>query len=146
MVAPMLQLKRLCLVSQVPKAYFIALICASINVNFITTGDLAMAEIDDTSFSSILSRNRLNNLQELKVSKSSHLTYLTAYNLIENCPNLRRLGMLEFWENVTELDLERLRKMIRDENYDVDTGGGHNTSANALSTYWSRQSQSLQSS
>ena len=142
----MLLLQRLCIVSQIPKAYFIALVSASINVNFITIGDLAMSDIDDYGFSSILFHNRLQELQELKVSKTKNLSMISAYNLIENCPNLRRIGMLEFWEKITLEELQKLRTFIRERNLDVDTGEGHNTRANALSTYWSRQSQSLQSS
>ena len=101
---------------------------------------------DDYIFSTILSRNRLQELQELKISKTKSLSSMSAYTLIENCPNIRRLGMLEFWGKILPEDLQRLRKFIRERNLDVDTGEGHNIRANTLSTYWSKQSQSLQSS
>ena len=101
MVSPMLELSRLCLVSQIPRPYLVALISASLNVKSITIGDLAMSEVDDHCFHTIIERNKFEYLQDLKVSRAKYLTILLAYSIVECCPNIRRLGVLEFWDKVT---------------------------------------------
>ena len=81
--------------------YIIPLISMAINVRFLNTG--TMTAIDDSCIESIFHHNRLQKLEELRISKSSGLSITVAYQLIHQCPYLRSIRTLESWSSVSEL-------------------------------------------
>ena len=70
------------------------------NVKFITIGSLI--DISDNSLEEILAHNKLNKLQELKISKGSGLTIKSLYSLLEECPSLVSIKGIEYWEGVSK--------------------------------------------
>ena len=80
--------------------YLIILIGAALNAKFITIGSLI--DMNDNSLEEILAHNKLNKLQELKISKGSGLTIKSLYSLLEDCPNLVSIKGIEFWEGVSK--------------------------------------------
>ena len=80
--------------------YLVILIGAALNVKFITIGSLI--DMNDNSLEEILAHNKLNKLQELKISKGSGLTIKSLYSLLEDCPNLVSIKGIEYWEGVSK--------------------------------------------
>ena len=74
------------------------LIGAALNVRYLTTG--SSIEINDSSLEELRSINQLSKLEELKVSKSRGLTIRSVYTLLEDCPNLKSIKGIEYWESV----------------------------------------------
>ena len=70
------------------------------NVKFITIGSLI--DMSDNSLEEILAHNKLNKLQELKISKGSGLTIKSLYSLLEECPSLVSIKGIEYWEGVSK--------------------------------------------
>ena len=78
----------------------IILIGAALNVKFITIGSLI--DMSDNSLEEILAHNKLNKLQELKISKGSGLTIKSLHSLLEDCPSLVSIKGIEYWEGVNK--------------------------------------------
>ena len=70
------------------------------NVKFITIGSLI--DMNDNSLEEILAHNKLNKLQELKISKGRGLTIKSLYSLLEDCPDLVSIKGIEYWEGVSK--------------------------------------------
>ena len=102
MMTPMLQLSRLALVSEALPVYIIALISSAINVRFLNTGTMLTTYLDDSCFEAIFQHNKLQNLEEIRVLRSSHLSVQFPYYLIHNCPKLKSIKTLESWSGISE--------------------------------------------
>ena len=102
MMTPMLQLSRLALVSEALPVYIIALISSAINVRFLNTGTMLTTYLDDSCFEAIFQHNKLQNLEEIRVLRSSHLSVQLPYYLIHNCPKLKSIKTLESWSGISE--------------------------------------------
>ena len=76
------------------------LIGAALNVRYLTTG--SSIEINDSSLEDLRSINQLSKLEELKISKSRDLTIKSVYTLLEDCPQLKSIKGIEYWEGVNK--------------------------------------------
>ena len=78
----------------------IDLVGAALNVRYITTG--SSTDINDDCLEAIRCSNQLCQLEELKISKSHGLSIKSLYSLIEECPNLRQIHGIDYWEGVSK--------------------------------------------
>ena len=94
------------------------ILCNAFRIKFIHFG--TQVPTNDALFEKIFLRNELLYLEELRILHSDFVTIKTAYDLVDNCVNLQRLYELECWLGIIPGDLEKLKRYIKDKNYDVD--------------------------
>ena len=87
---PLLDLKKLCIVSECRDRYLIQLSSAALNIEHLVIG--SSTNIDDETVTKILTVNRLAKLNELRIAGSRGLTIHAIHLLLESCPNLRVNG------------------------------------------------------
>lgn len=74
----------------------------------------------DELFEKVFLKNELYYLEELRILQSYALTIKTAFMLVNNCPNLKRLYEIESWYCVYPLQIEELKDYIKRHNLDTD--------------------------
>ena len=64
--------------------------------------------------------NDMRNVRSLNIGKSAKLTLVAANIILEKCPNLKSLGRISSWKQVTAKELELFQQEIRLRNYDIE--------------------------
>ena len=59
--------------------------------------------MDGPTLSLILEKNSLHRLETLKVSKSDGLSFSDVYTLIQECPALKSVREIDYWEGLSKL-------------------------------------------
>lgn len=75
---------------------------------------------NDELFERIFLKNELSFLKEMRILHSDDLTIKGAFAIVNNCGNLKRLNELESWTQINPLQLEELRRHVKENNIDVD--------------------------
>ena len=63
--------------------------------------------------------NPLKLLTELKITKGTKLSIDALNQVIQNCPELRKLGQVSTWGKINKHQLEAIRKEIKLRNFDL---------------------------
>lgn len=117
-ILPFRNLKKLTCVSTFSDEQLLFLLTNCLNVEFIQIG--TAVQLTDEFMLSILIKNPLIYLKELRIMQSDFLTILSAERLIQSCMSLQILVELESWTLLTESDREYIRTYIKLNNYNVD--------------------------
>ena len=79
------------------------------------------AWFNDDTVAKVLSKGALKCVEEIRILRSYELTMRAVNALLDSCPNLHILAEMDGWEGISQVELVQLRKMIKDENLDLDT-------------------------
>lgn len=112
-------LEELTVMSHISSLYFVFLVRRCPGIKSIIIGP--KNSISDDSMVKILLVNPLVNLEDFTVENSLELTIMTINLLMNNCENLRAIGDLQKWTRIAPLDLSRIKEMVREGNFDLDT-------------------------
>ena len=112
-------LEELTVMTHISSLYFVFLVRRCPSIKSIIVGP--KNSISDESMVKIVLVNPLVHLEDFAVENSTELTIMTINLLITNCENLRAIGDLQKWSRIAPLDLSRLKEMIREGNYDLDS-------------------------
>ena len=115
---PFFNLEQLVFIAQGPLLNLEFIIGYAFKIKHISIG--SRAQTTDSFWNSIFMRNPLQNLETVRIMNSEDLSIQTAYKFIVNCPNLAKLNELEYWKRVKESDIDDLKQLIKERNYDVD--------------------------
>merc|ERR1719397_455745 len=116
----LLDLTTLALVSECPSQSAILLLSAAINIKNFKTG--INCHLTDGDILTVLEKNEMRHLVSWNMAASKHLTMDTVHLLISNCDNLQSIEDLNYWENCCKVELEQLRKSVKENNVDLDIG------------------------
>lgn len=75
----------------------------------------------DSVLCHILTSNSLDKLESFKCARSKALTLKSVSLLMQSCPLLRSCQDLEYWEAVSQEELDMFRESIRRQNIDLKT-------------------------
>ena len=75
----------------------------------------------DSVLCDILTSNSLHKLESFKCARSKALTLKSVSLLMQSCPLLRSCQDLEYWEAVSQEELDLFRESIRRQNIDLKT-------------------------
>ena len=75
----------------------------------------------DSVLCDILTANSLHRLESFKCARSKALTLKSVSLLMQSCPQLRSCQDLEYWEAVSQEELDVFRESIRQQNIDLRT-------------------------
>ena len=79
------------------------------------------AWFNDDTVAKVLSKGALKKVEEIRILRSYELTMRAVNALLDHCPNLHILAEMDGWEGINQAELVQLRKLIKDENLDLDT-------------------------
>lgn len=79
------------------------------------------AWFNDDTVAKVLAKGALKWVEEIRILRSYELTMRAVCALLEQCPNLHILAEMDGWEGISQPELLRLRKKIKEENLDLDT-------------------------
>ena len=120
---PLLELKSLAIVSECPQKYVILLLSSALNIENFKTG--IHCPLTDQDVWKIFEKNKLQHLQSWNIPVSKLLTMQTLQMLLDNCEKLQSIQDLNYWEAISEKDLNRFRRFVSLQNYDLDLGVKH---------------------
>lgn len=117
-VPPFMNLEHLTLIGDCSIKHIEFILCNAFRIKFIHFG--TQVPTNDGLFEKIFLRNELLFLEELRILHSDFVTIKTAYDLVDNCVNLQKLYELDCWLGIIPGDLDKLKRYIKEKNYDVD--------------------------
>jgi hypothetical protein len=110
-------LKKLQLIHNVGLFDFCSVLHLYVNLNIFRAVD--MAQITDAAIHGIIHRGGFRHVTEIVVANCGNLNMNTALFLMENCPNLTRLGNIGKWFGVTNAHVATLLNYIKHNNLSV---------------------------
>lgn len=116
----LLDLKILSMVSECPGRYIVMMLLACLNLEQFKAG--IHCPLTDQDMENVLQKNKLEHLQTLNIPVSSQLTMLAVHLILDSCPRLRSIQDLNYWEEISTLDLKSFRENMTEENFDLDAG------------------------
>ncbi|CAH0603190.1 unnamed protein product [Chrysodeixis includens] len=118
-IEPFRNLKKITCVSTCTDEQLLFILTNCINIQFIHIG--TAIQLTDEFMFTILDKNPLVYLKELRIMQSDFLTMISVQRIIQSCMSLEILVELESWTLLTENDREYIRNYIKVNNYNIDT-------------------------
>lgn len=115
---PFMNLKNLTLIGNCTTDHLVWILSNTHKVSFIHLG--SQIPTTDQLIEKVFLKNELFYLEELRILHSDDLTIKSAFELVNNCPNLKKLFEIESWTSVHPLQFEELKAYIKEKNLDVD--------------------------
>ena len=91
----------------------------SIRITHLTFEQFITDYDESLIMTTLFSWNGLKILTELKIIKGANLSINTLNQVIQNCPELRKLGQVSTWGKINKYQLETIRKEIKLRNFDL---------------------------
>lgn len=115
---PFMCLENLTLIGECTIQHLEFILCNAHRLKFAHFGTQIITT--DELFDKIFLHNELSCLEELRILHSDYLTIRTAYALVNNCVNLQKLFEIESWIGVFPLQLDELKRYVKEKNFEVD--------------------------
>lgn len=115
---PFLSLEYLTLVGECTSQHLEFLLFHAHRIKFFHFGTQIIST--DELFEKVFLRNELSQLEEIRIIHSDYLTVKTAFALVNNCVNLKKLFEIESWLNVKPWEFDELKRYVKEKNFDVD--------------------------
>lgn len=120
LMRPMLDLKSLKIVCQCSPEHIILLLEQCLNLRELFFG--MNTGFSDSVIEQVLVRNRLQKLEKVTIQKCKNMSMYGVQLLLSHCDQLRGLKDLSYCDKISEPELKEFRRIIKQENLDLDTG------------------------